>query len=154
MSREGQGLLIGADAQVATWAFQTYRLIPTHYNQAIGVINPEEGILKAAIIFQAFNGSDLTLSYYGEQTLTPGIIRSIALAVVNTFNANRLSVVTPKTNRRLIRALMRLGFIQEGAARRYYGPLDTAQCTGIRLVMYRERLEQIARLIPPRKELH
>jgi RimJ/RimL family protein N-acetyltransferase len=127
---------------VADWAFRTHNLVPTKYDAAIGIAEPD-GRLVGAILFQNFNGNNLELSYYGRRTLTPGIVKTVAQAAV-AYNPSRLTAVTGKKNRRLLRFLQRLGFKLEGAQRRYYGMRDCPRSTGVRLVMFREQLDRIA----------
>jgi RimJ/RimL family protein N-acetyltransferase len=137
-----RGLLLGDDARVAAWAFRTYQFRPTPYNGAVGVVD-ETGRLIGAGLYQNFNGANVEGSYYGRGTLTPGIVRGLIKGAL-AFDPSRLTVVTAKKNRRLIRALQRIGFRLEGAQRRYYGQRDCARNTGVRLVMFREDMDRIA----------
>ena len=137
-----RGLLLGDDARVAAWAFKTFQLHPTPYNSAIGVVD-SDGKLVGAGLYQNFNGSNIEGSYYGRSTLTAGIVRAL-IRGAQAFGPSRLTVVTAKKNRRLIRALQRIGFKLEGAQRRYYGHRDCARNTGVRLVMFREQIDLIA----------
>lgn len=143
------GLLHNADDAVAHWAFQAFRLTPSKFDMAVGIVSPD-GALAGAILFQAYNGSNVEVSYYGPHTMSPGIVRFIARIVIQHFDASRLTACTSKRNKRFIRALLKLGFVLEGHMRRYYGPRDCPRNTGVRLVMFRERLEQIARLTAAR----
>jgi len=136
------GLLLGHDELVSEWAFKTYRIFKMPVNRAIGIVD-NNGI-HGAIILQNYNGFNIELSYYGENTLSPGIVHSIARIVVNEFNASRLTVTTNKRNRGLIVGLGKLGFRLEGAQRCYYGRNDCDRNTGVRLVMFRERLDKLA----------
>ena len=143
-----RGLLLGDDARVARWAFRTFQLHPTPVNSAIGIVD-SDGKLVGAGLYQNWNGSNLEGSYYGRQTLTAGIVRGLIKGAL-AFNPSRLTVVTSKKNRRLIRALQRIGFRLEGAQRRYYGLRDCARNTGVRLVMFREQMDSIASVVPQR----
>lgn len=102
-----------------------------------------DGKLVGAGLYQNFNGSNIEGSYYGRGTLTPGIVRGLVKGAL-AFDPSRLTVVTAKKNRRLIRALQRIGFRLEGAQRCYYGMRDCARNTGVRLVMFREDMDKIA----------
>ena len=137
-----RGLLVGDDARVAAWAFRAYKFQPTKFDLAIGVVDPG-GALVGAVLFQGLNGSDVQLAYYGRRTLSPGIVRGLARASLG-LGVARVSIVTSKKNKRLIRAAEKLGFVREGVARRYYGIADTDRNAGTRLVMFKERLEEIA----------
>ena len=75
--------------------------------------------------------------------LDNGIVRAL-IRGAQAFGPSRLTVVTAKKNRRLIRALQRIGFRLEGTQRCYYGHRDCARNTGVRLVMFREEIDRIA----------
>ena len=141
-----RGLLLGDDTRVADWAFKTYKFTPTKFDIAIGIVEPP-GKLVGAALFQACNGNDAQISYYGYRTFSPGIIRAIARVSVG-LNLSRLTAITSKKNKRLIRALEKIGFSREGVQRRFYGHQDTDRNTGVRLVMFKERLSQLARTPP------
>lgn len=137
------GLLVGEDNLVASWVYQTWGLFPMRIDRAYGILGGNG--LKGAILLHNFNGTNLELSYYGPRSLTPGIARAIAKAVVAEFNAARVTVVTSKKNKRLMRAILKFGFKLEGAQRRYYGHQDCNRNTGVRFVMFREQIDKIAR---------
>jgi RimJ/RimL family protein N-acetyltransferase len=84
------------------------------------------------------------VSYYGKGTMTPGIIKCIARILISTFKVARVTVTVSRKNRRFMKALRKLGFGIEGVQRRFYGPIDSVRNTGVRLVMFRERLEELA----------
>lgn len=138
-----RGLLLCSDDAVAAWAWRTYRLHPMHTNRAIGVIE-EDGTLVGAAIFQNWNGTNADLSYYGEDTLTNGIVHCIARIAYGDMHLTRLTAMTSKKNKKLIGWLMRLGFKVEGVQKRFYGAEDTGKNAAIRLVMFRDDLERLA----------
>lgn len=140
-----QSLLIGSDDLVANWAFTTFNLFKTPVNRAIGIISPE-GKLVGAILWQNFNGWNVELSYYGPRTWTLGILRTIMKITAVYFNASRLTAVTSKRNKVLMRGMMKLGWKLEGVQCCYYGARDIPSNTGVRFVMFRDRIDQIARL--------
>ena len=135
------GLLFHNDELVAQYLFAKYHLIPMKYDQAVGIL--VEGDLSGAVLFHGWNGFNVELSYYGEWTMTPGIIRCLARILVSTFKVSRVTVTVSQRNRKFIRSLQKLGFALEGVQRRFYGSQDTRRTTGVRLVMFRERLEQL-----------
>ena len=137
------GLLLGEDAAVASWAFAKHGYVPTKFDLAVGVVN-EFGHIQGAALFQGHNGPNVELSYYGRRTLSPGIARALA-RVAQSMGVARVTVMTSKKNRRLIRSLERMGFVRETVCRRYYGAEDTERNAAARLVLFRERLDQIAR---------
>ena len=140
------GLVVAEDLNVASWAFQKFNVFPMPVNKGIGVINTKTGEIVGAILFQNFNGYNLELSYYGQNTLTPGIVRTLARIAILEFNVSRVTVTVSKKKKRLIRSLHRFGYKLEGSQRRYYGARDCFRNTGIRFVLFREQIERLARL--------
>jgi RimJ/RimL family protein N-acetyltransferase len=145
------GLLLGQDEIVAAWAFAQWGLHPTKVDRGFGVIG-KDGKIHGAILLQNFNGTNIELSYYGPRTLSPGIVRSIARTVILEFNAARVTVVTSKKNKRLMRSLSRFGFKLEGSQRRYFGQRDCSRNTGVRFVLFCEQIERLARFTPAKQE--
>ncbi len=143
------GLLFDCDEHVAQAAFKTLGWTPFKYDRAIGLV--VNGNLQGAVIFHCFNGNNIDLSYYGKATLTAGVVRTIAKFILHAFNPSRLTVMTSKRNKRYIRSFQRLGFKLEGMQRCYYGHKDCNRNTAVRFVMFRERIEQIARTNQPRQ---
>lgn len=135
------GLLFDSDKQVAEYLFQSLGTYAIKYDQAVGLL--VDGKLSGGVLFHGWNGFNVELSYYGAKTMTPGIIKCLARILVSTFNVSRVTVTVRQRNKRFIRALQKLGFVLEGVQRRFYGNDDTRRNTGVRLVMFRERLEQL-----------
>jgi len=138
------GLLLGEDRKVAEWAYSTFKVYPMFYDRAVGIVS-EDGNIHGAFLFQSFNGVNVDLSYYGPNTLTPGIVRAIAKMVLAEFNPARLTVVTSKRNKFIHkRSLERLGFKLEGTQRRFYGYEDTQRNTALRFVAFNEDIRKVA----------
>ena len=137
------GLLVDQDQAVAAWAYKTFNIFAQPVDKAFGIVNPK-GTLIGAILFQNFNGVNIELSYYGPKTLTSGIVRIIARVSIGHFNAGRLTVVTSRRNKRLIRGLIKIGFKLEGIQRCFYGHKDCKKNTGVRLVAFRPDLSRVA----------
>jgi RimJ/RimL family protein N-acetyltransferase len=135
------GLLFNNDEVVMNYILRKYSLIPIKYEQAVGIL--VEGDLSGGVLFHNWNGFNVELSYYGEWTMTPGIIKCLARILVSTFKVSRVTVTVTQRNRKFIRSLQKLGFALEGVQRRFYGSQDTRRNTGVRLVMFRERLERL-----------
>lgn len=142
------GLLLACDEQVAAQLFAAHKQPAFKFDRCLGLIDNDKKLI-GAILFHDWNGFNIELSYYGEKTLSPGIIRCIARFIICTFDASRLTVVVSKRRRKLMRSLQRFGFKLEGHQRCYYGKQDNARNTGIRFVLFRERLDQLARLDAP-----
>ena len=142
------GLLLGDDEKVAEWTYSKYRLYPVHVDKALGLISKDK-VLVGAVLLQNYNGINIGLSYYGPWTLSVGIVRLIARIVTVEFNVARVTLVVPKKNKRLMRSVQRFGFRLEGTQRCFYGHRDCPRNTGVRFVMFRERLDKYAGLNKP-----
>lgn len=139
------GLLFECDEAVANWLFEKYKWPRYKYDRAVGIID-KDSQLVGAVLFQNWNGNDVHISYYGHRTMSLGIIRCLARFTLLTFNPSRLTAVTSKRNRQFIRALQKIGFGIEGTQRCYYGPEDNRRNTGVRFVMFRAKMERLAKL--------
>lgn len=137
------GLLFDCDGLVAQYFFKSFCWQPFKYDTAIGLL--VNGKLQGAVLFHCFNNFNVELSYYGKATLTVGVARTLARFAIATFDPSRITIVTSKRNKRYIRGYQKLGFQLEGAQRCFYGHKDCNRNTGVRLVMYRERINAIAR---------
>ena len=139
------GLLFDADEAVAKWWCGTsgWGKMPFKFDACLGVVD-EALMPRGAIFLHGFNGNDLQLSYYGEGTLTPGVARTLGQFILTKFDPSRLTVIVSKRNKRLIRSCGRFGFKLEGAQHCYYGKVDCNRNTGVRLVMFRDRMDQVA----------
>jgi len=138
-----KGLLLGSDDAVAAWTWRTYQLFPMHVNRAIGIIDTD-GTLVGSVLFQSWNKYNVDISYYGQDTMTPGIVHCLARIAYMDLSVHRVTAMTSKKNRKLIGFLTRLGFRIEGVQRRFYGPEDIGKNIAIRLVLFREDLERLA----------
>ena len=139
------GILIGCEQAVAHWAFKAHNKVPHHCDRAIGIVNSGGQLVGAALI-HSYNGCNATLSYYGKQTVTLGIVRSLAKISILDLDLGRVTVVVPKKSKRLARALLKFGFKVEGVQRCYFCHRDCPRNTGVRFVMFRERILQLAEL--------
>jgi RimJ/RimL family protein N-acetyltransferase len=116
---------------------------PMPVDAAVGVIDEKSGGLVGAAIFQNFNGNSLDFSYYGERTLSLGITRALA-RVALSMGAARVTIMTSKKNKRILRWLPKIGCKLEGTSRRYYGHRDESRSTAVRFVLFAEDLQRIA----------
>src|SRR6266404_6338434 len=145
------GLLFECDDHVARWAFQTFGMPSMTFDKALGIVD-KDGKIIGAVVFQCWNGFNVELSYYSlRPTLSAGIVRCLARYILFTFNASRVTVSTRRKNKILMRSLQRIGFKLEGAQQCFYGQRNCNRNTAIRFVMFRNRLEQLAKL-PTKKE--
>lgn len=133
------GILLGDDDAVASWAWKTYNLYPLSYIRALGVLRDDK--LVGAAIFSHYNSCDAHLSYYGVNTLTGGIIKCLAHIAIDDLNLSRITLVIPKKSRRLLKSVLKLGFKVEGIQRCFFGRQDSIRNTGVRLVLFRDQIE-------------
>lgn len=138
-----RGLLLGADALVAAWAFKEHNKTPMLVDRAIGIV--EDNQIVGAALFHSYNSVNAELSYYGKNTFTVGIMRSLARIALTELNLSRCTVIVPKRPSFLLKRLPKFGFRFEGVQRRYYGPTDASRHTGCRFVAFREDLEKLAK---------
>lgn len=138
------GLLFDCDDQVVAYIQKNWNWNAFKYDRALGLI--VNGVLKGAVLFHCYNGSNVELSYYGNGTMTAGIVRCLARFILTAFNPSRLTVLTSKRNKRYIRSFQKLGFRLEGIQRCYYGHRDCNRNAAVRFVMFRSRISDIANL--------
>lgn len=131
------GLLFGHDAAVALWAWNEFRLTPMPINAAIGIVRANH--LIGAAILQNHSGFNVELSYYGPQTFSAGIAKTLAKYIVERFNVDRMTMRTNRKNSSILKMFQRFGFKFEGVQHRYYGPFGDAAV----FVLFREDLERI-----------
>jgi len=122
------------------------------FNLSVGIVDVDNNLV-GAILFGNFNGINVELDYYGEKTVTLGICRAIARIALTEFNAARVSALVSKRKKHLISTMQKVGFRLEGAQRCFYGRKDCQRNTAIRLVMFREQIEQMARLQAPAQKV-
>jgi RimJ/RimL family protein N-acetyltransferase len=131
------GLLFGHDLPVATWAWNEFKLTPMHINSAVGIVR--SNYLIGAAIFQNYSGHNVELSYYGPQTFSAGIARTLARFTIERFKVDRLTMRTNRKNSSIMKMFQRFGFKFEGVQHRYYGPFGDAAV----FVLFKEDLERI-----------
>lgn len=137
-----KGLLLDCDAHVAGWAFQTHNRVPVLVDRAIGIV--ENNQLIGAALFTSYNSVSAELSYYGKNSLTPGIIKSLSRIALYELRLARCTVIVPKRPSFLLKKLTKFGFRYEGVQRRQYGPTDSPRHTGCRFVVFKEDMERLA----------
>lgn len=114
--------IFGHDAEIAQWAFSTFNMRPSHYEMAIGILT--DGKLVGAVLWQAFSGHDIEISYYGPRTMTLGIARTCARIAIDHFGVSRVTARTSRKNKTMTRGIKKIGFEYEGVRRHAYGDQD------------------------------
>lgn len=137
-----RGLLFGSDELVAEWAFKAYNRVPLKVDRAFGIV--EDGKLVGAALFSSYNTVNAELSYYGNNTMTRGILRELARIALYELRLARCTVIVPKRPTFLLKKMEKYHFRFEGVQRRYYGPTDNSRHTGCRFVAFREDLLRLA----------
>lgn len=134
------GLLFGHDAAVAAWTWNEFKHRAMPVDAAIGIVRNNQ--LVGSALFQNFSGYNVELSYYGPQTFSAGIAKTLARFAVERFNIDRLTMRTNRKNIAILKMFGGFGFKFEGVQHRYYGPFGDAAV----FVLFREDLERIGGL--------
>lgn len=139
-----RSLLLNLDGPVSQALFAKFGWPQFKYERAVGVMDPEKGLVGVAL-YQNWNGFNIEFSYYGVGTLTSGLIRGLAHYAITEFDCSRGTVLISKKRRRYLKTVLRLGFKYEGTQRCHYGLADNMRNTAVRLVIFRDQLEKLAR---------
>jgi len=115
-------LATGNDELIAAWAYHAFGIACTGINLAVGVMDKNK--IVGACFFQAHNGPDIELSYYGPNTLTLDIVKGLAKIAVDHFGVSRISIRTTKDNKIMNKSVRKLGFVFEGIRHNAYGDRD------------------------------
>ena len=105
-------LLYGCDQQVAEWTQEKFGVQPYHYDMAIGIV--ENASLVGSIMWHAYRGHDIEISYFGPQTMTLGIARQCARIAVDHFGVSRVTARAVKSNKTMTKGVKKIGFEYEG----------------------------------------
>jgi len=135
-------ILEGADTDVARWLWAAYHLRPISFDKAIGVLD-KNGNLVGAMLLSNYNGFNIDFGYYGRNTITVGTCRWMANLGLR-MNLSRVTVLTPKKNKPILKFWSAIGGRLEGVSRRFYGDEDCPRNTAVRFVMFREQLMRLA----------
>ena len=105
-------LIYGCDDKIAEWTAATFGLPQGKYEMAIGII--DEGNLVGSIMWHAYRGHDIEISYFGPQTMTLGIARQCARIAVDHFGVSRVTARAMKSNKTMTNGVKKIGFEYEG----------------------------------------
>ncbi len=112
--------LLGFDDTVAEWiASKTGKPFFPPYT-AIGVID-EAGTLRGGFVFTSYTGDKIEMSLAGDGVASRSMWRVVLNYVFEQSKCSRLQMHTRRSNKRVLRQLVKLGFHFEGIARRFYG---------------------------------
>ena len=115
-------LVCGNDGLIAQWAFDMFGVVCTKVDLAVAIIEDKQ--IVAAAFFQAHNGPDVELSYYGPGTMTLGVVKGLAKIAVDHFGVSRVTARTAKSNKEAARGFRKIGFVFEGVRHCGYGNED------------------------------
>lgn len=93
---------------------------------AMGVLDSKTNTLKGAVIFTHYNYNNIELHAYAPGCLTAKTWRTVLRFVFKQLRVQRLTTMTNRGNRKLLRYLPRLGFKYETSLKRFYG-IDSKQ---------------------------
>jgi len=115
-------LVCGHDDQVADWTFRTFQIPPHRYEMCIGIC--EEDKIVGSIMWQAYRGHDIEISYFGPKTMTLGIARACAKMAMEYWGVSRVTARTSRSNKMMTRGIKKIGFEYEGVCHHGYGNED------------------------------
>ena len=130
-------LLFGHDNEIAQWTANTFNMPTGHYEMVIGIL--DDGLLKGSIMWHAYRGHDIEISYYGPQTMTLGIARTCAKIAMDHFGVSRVTARTARSNKTMTRGVKKIGFEYEGISHHGYGDQDA-----IMFGLYGKKLARLA----------
>jgi hypothetical protein len=139
-----KAILIGSDELVAKALFKVFNLVPIHFDMAIGII--EDGLLAGGILLHWWTGPNIYLSYYGPDTVSLGLSRSIARIILEKFDVSRVTMHVHEKNKRLKKGLGKIGAIYEGKLRCFYGSEDRPMNAAAQYVILRPTIEWLAKI--------
>lgn len=115
-------LATGNDALVIDWAYQNFGVLCTKVDLAVAIM--DAGQIVGAAFYQAHNGPDIEMSYYGPGSMTLPVVRGLAKIAVNHFGVSRITVRAAKSNKTMTRGIHKIGFVYEGIRHHAYGDQD------------------------------
>ena len=111
------------DAEIAAWC--AARMGQTGLAGALygslGVLDDYDTLVAAAILHN-WTKHDMELTFYGPGFFSVSLARVIADIVFVQAGCGRCTLRVPRRNKRVLRALPRLGWTHEGIQRRLCGP--------------------------------
>ena len=115
-------LIYGHDEKIAAWTQDTFGIRPYKYDMAVGIL--AHGQLVGSVMWHAYRGHDIEVSYFGPQTMTLGILRQCARIAVDHFGVSRVTARAVKSNKTMTKGVKKIGFEYEGICHNGYGDED------------------------------
>lgn len=119
----------GNDDLINSWTLANFGVRNFNSNMALGIVDGPQ--MVGSVFFHAHNGPDIELSYFGPQTLTRGLLRTICRIAIDHFGVSRITARTPKSNKQMTRGIHKIGFVHEGIRHDGYGPGKDAVMFGL-----------------------
>lgn len=92
----------------------------TPWAPTLGVLDNNSNIL-GVFFFTEYNGSNIEIHAQAEKCLTRAVIKFILNYVFNQLKCNRLTIKPFRREKRVIKAMIKVGFKYEGILKSYYG---------------------------------
>jgi RimJ/RimL family protein N-acetyltransferase len=117
-----KSLIPDCDGTIAAWTFSTFDILPHHYEACFGIVENHQII--GSVLWEAYRGHDIEISYFGPKTMTLGIARACARLAMDYFHVSRVTARTSRSNKMMTRGIKKIGFEYEGVAHNGYGDED------------------------------
>ena len=130
-------LLSGCDENIANWTSEKFGIRCMDYNMALGIV--DDGRVVGSVLFSAYNGHDVEISYFGPNTMTLGLVKQIAKIAVNHLGVSRITARTTRNNKTMTRGVKKIGFEYEGIRHNAYGEYDA-----VMYGLYGDKLAKLA----------
>ena len=114
-------LMFGNTEIVSGWAASKFDARFSNILATVGALD-KDGTLIGAAVLHDHTRYDVELSYYGAGTLSLDMCKAIAWLVFEFGKLQRVSICVARRNKKLTRALPRIGWVYEGCKRRQFGP--------------------------------
>lgn len=92
----------------------------TPYATVLGILDNYSNI-KGVFFFEDYNGSNIEIHAQAPGCLNKLIIKLILNYVFNQLNCNRLTIKPYRKEKKLIKAMLKIGFKYEAILKSYYG---------------------------------
>jgi RimJ/RimL family protein N-acetyltransferase len=112
-------LLHDHDGTIAKWTFATFDIPPHHYEACFGIVENSQVI--GSVMWEAYRGHDIEVSYFGLNTMTRGLMKACARLAMDYFHVSRVTTRTSRSNKTMTRGIKKIGFEYEGICHDGYG---------------------------------
>lgn len=110
--------VLGHDAAVAEWVTGNLKIRIFPPLTAIGWVDGT-GTLVSGAVFHDWNGSNIETTIFGR--LTRQTVKELMRYVFVQLGANRLTARTKRSNKRMQKICLKMGFLHEAVQPRFFG---------------------------------